>query len=230
MKTIFKIISVLTIASLIVVILYFYRSHSNEQEQKYIFSMDLIRSLKLSVESSMSGKGDDINIEALYIGREKLMEAKNLMNNWKNNKNINIAKTSIKTVQGFDSLILSYDLFVKTLQGNSIDTKSDLALAVAKTKSGREKLFDSILDLISIISSRKEYEIKTEQIKFYLSKEQLKSIVHYVTTNFEKEINEYEEKENLKKQGEIETYKIRREVWAVIILKNFIEIDNSLVE
>lgn len=225
MKTILKVVTVFVLLALLGTVFYLYKSYSIAQEQKYLFSIDLIRSLKFCLESREGKIGDDRlkNLEVIYVDREKLLKAENTMENWKDNKNKDIRKLSEEFLQGVDELILAQDLFEKIFKGTSRDWESDTALASAKLQSGREKIFESSLDLISIISSKKRHEIEKKPVRFNLSKKQLTSIVRYINSNFENELNEYKDKEEQKKEGKIKTYSLPQETWAVILVKNLIE-------
>lgn len=225
MKTILKGFIIFAVLVVFVIAFYLYNSHSIEQEQKYLFSIDLIKSLKACLESREGSVGDERlkNLETIYRGREKLLQAKEILENWKNNKNENIRKLSEDFLQGVNELIFAQDLFEKIFKESSKDTESDLALAGTKLERGRERIFSSSLDIISVISSRKKHETEKKPVHFELSKKQLESLVSYIDNNFEKEINEYKDKEKQKKDGKIETYTLSQETWAVVLIKNFIE-------
>jgi hypothetical protein len=225
MRTIPKVAGIFVILTVLGVGVYQYQNHLNAQEQKYLFTIDLIKSLKTCIESRKGDIGDDRskNLETSYLNREKLLEAKSIMESWKDSKNEDIRKLSENFLQGVHELILAQDLFLKIFKGTSRDDEDDLGLASAKLRSGREKIFGSSLHLISIISSKKKYETEKKPVDFYLSKKQLASIVHYIDSNFEKELNEHKEKQNQKKEGKIKTYNFPEEIWAVIFIKSFIE-------
>ena len=92
-----------------------------------------------------------------------------------------------------------------------------------KLNVGGEKIFSSSLDIIPIISSKKKYDKEKKPVQFTLSAKQLESLVSYINVNFEKELNEYSDKEKQKRDGKISTYELPMELWAVILIKDFLE-------
>jgi hypothetical protein len=231
MKTILKVITVFVVLAVLGAVFYLYKSHSIAQERKYLFSIDVVRSLKCCLESREGTLGIERskNLETSYLRREKLLEAKSIMESWKDSRNEDIRKLSGDFLQGVQELIFAQDLFLKIFKETSREQEDDLGLAIAKLQSGRNKLLGSSLELFSVISSKRRHETENKPIRFNLSKKQLASIVRYIDSNFEKELNEHKEKQNQKKEGTIKSYSLPEETWAVIFIKAFIE-KGELVE
>jgi len=204
------------------ILFYLYRKHSIEQEQRYLLSLDLIRSLKYCYESIIEleyGEDRIKNLESIYSGKEKLFKAKETMGNWKQNSNEDIRKLSSDFLQGVDDLMFAFNLLERLFKEGTVgDWESELALSKVKIEEGREKLFGSSLDLGPIISSQKRAETEHKPIRFYLSKQQLDYIVQYINDMFEKELNDYKKK----KDEKIKDFSLPQEVWAVILIKGLI--------
>lgn len=205
--------------------LYWYLTYSSSQEEKYQFTIDLIRSLKSCVDSKKVNLTNDKtnNLEALYLAQAKLFEARNTMLKWEKSNNSDIKNLSLEFLDGLDDLIKSQDLWVKIFKGIAADYETSLALAKAKYKTGEEKLFSSSLDIISIISSKKKYEKEKKPFRYNLSKEQRSNVIHYIDTNFEKELREYSIKKKQMQDRIIDNYTLSMPEWAIIYIKRFIE-------
>lgn len=204
------------------ILFYLYRKHSIEQEQRYLFSLELIESLKYCHESIIEGRYGEDRIKALesvYSGKEKLFKAKEIMENWKQNSNEDIRKVSSDFLKGLDGLIFTNNFIEKLVKGTVGDYESEFALSKVKIDEGRRKIFESSIGLTTIITSNKGAETEDKPIRFNLSKQQLDHIVQYINDNFEEELKDIEKKKNEK----IKDFELPLGIWAAVLIKGFIE-------
>ncbi len=206
--------------------------YCNSRNEKYEFTIDLVRSLRQCLDSkrvySVNNKAD--GLESVYLSGEKLSEARKLMSKWTNSKNIEIKNLSLEFSTAVDNMISSGDLFETLSKGISpADHETDIALAKARYKTGEEKLFNSSIDIIPIISSKKKYDKKIKRVQYNLTKKQLSSVAYYIETTFEKELREYDLKKKQKQNRVIDNYTLSAPERAIIYIRQFIE-TGKLVE
>lgn len=205
---------------------YRYMDYCNARNEKYEFTIDLVKSLRQCLDgkqvSSVNDKTDDLG--PVYLSREKLSDAGKIISKWTNSKNTEIKDLSREFSAALDAMIRSRDLFDASSKGSSTaDRAADITLARANYKAGEEKLFGSSITIIPIISSKKKYDKETKPVEYNLTKKQLSSIAYYIETNFEKELQGYELKKKQKVNRIIDNYTLSAPERAIIYIRQFIE-------
>ncbi len=124
-------------------------------------------------------------IEANYLYRDKLIQARTVMENWKDSEDKDIEKVSEGFLKGLDDLFFSTDQLIKLAKNLSMD-QSHMDLLEKIDESGKDKIKWSSVELLHVISS---IETKKEPLHIYLSEKQLLSIVQNIDDIFKEEFD-----------------------------------------
>lgn len=224
MKTVSRVLAFLAAATLSGVCAYLYRGNLISQEERYAFSCDVIRYLKVCLEADECAPDDRFaQLEAYHRNQRKLLDARKTFIGWKCNRNDQIKECSAKWVQGLSRLLDAQDVELRLQQGSSSDPVADLAKFGEALDSGREKILDGSVGLAEVISSFRRHQVDEVPIELNLSRKQVEKLDDYLNQMFATELKEAERKSAEKKAGRCKTYDLPTEVWAIIYIRNLVE-------
>ena len=158
------------------------------QEQNYLFTYDVIRSLVYIEKAFKPDEVKDITREdteyqfltRVYGKKEGLLNAKNKMEQWNNSENIKINEIANNMLEGINDLIISTEAIIRVAEGNTISEKQDLATFQVKLDGGGEKIFIALLEIDS---------------NFLLSDVQKIELISYINTNFKEAVEDWKNQE-----------------------------------
>ena len=122
---------IIMVVILLIVVGFFYYQHYEKQEQNYQFTKDLIHCLA-EIKASRGDKDEkNINedeesqfLRGAYIMQEHLVNARNDIEKWSNNKDNQIRKIATEMLEGIDDLFEANDSYINivTKENNNIDS------------------------------------------------------------------------------------------------------------
>lgn len=186
----FGLLSIIVLVLISVVGFSYYKYHEEQeqkrlltetQEQNYLFAKDVIYSLiqinrafrQERVEDVLREDSELQFLQEVYGTKEKLLDAKNVMDQWSDNKNIQINKVANDMLQGIDDLLVSTEASIRLATKESTAIKQDLAIFKVKLDQGREKIMVAPINI---------------GLEFSLSDSQKRELISYIETNFEDEV------------------------------------------
>ncbi len=156
---------------------------------------DLVANLNRELDAIAKDESADIDYfqqvpKTTYLYREKLIQAKTVMENWEDSRDETIRKVAQSFLEGLDDLFFSTEQILKLLNKKVLIDQSHKDLLSRVTRSGQDKILWSSSDLLYVIYSKKT---KTKPLQFYLTETQLLSIVQNIDDIFREEFDEKQE-------------------------------------
>jgi hypothetical protein len=213
-------------------------NHVANQEQRYLFTMNYLRSLAYiakidrDARDALVTKDRDFDtfirrgLEQDYRSIEWLSSAKGIIYPWKRHKNPNIRKVVEEYIGGLDTLKEGFDASVsgwKAMSGKNYDYDESVALAKAKLREGRDQVLLSSMLMATVISEFEPFASSPRKLKATITKAQAWQIVDYINLNFEEEIAEHAALQKSRESGETEKLSMSNAAHCVMSIKGVIE-------
>ncbi len=185
---------------------------TKETDELYLFTLDLIKSLK-HIQDSRQNEIDldklksaftlESPFDTIIIFEEELFKAKEKITKWSNSSNVIIRKIAEDYLEAIDLFISGSnevdDIFNKCFLGERSREYCEVSegMPFSQIFLGRRELINGIPQVTYLLTDREKYKSKEdllkamknkEQIHFVISTNQIDSIVRYIDINFNKEL------------------------------------------